>query len=343
MMRIATRLVTTALGLFWITLGGALLGADPAQKSPEGAPNKAADAKPDASTNADKIIPLNKQGTVLLDKAGKRILLKTKVVLREGSLEMLCCLKQTKEHEAILALDAKAYTVHAGLLAIGAEPGKPAEFFPDYKPATGQRIDVFLQWNDEQGDLHRVPAQKWIRNLVHRYFSEKLDKLPREVKLNQDTDLRYDDTERELFWYGPMDAKQKQELLAASKDPAYRKAIEAIAKRGVSKEMTAHWIFPGSRFDEIDGQQAYAAEIGDLICVANFASATLDVSTQSGQGNDELVFEAYTEHIPPRDTEVTIELIPVFGKQDAEKKPAADKSKESEKKAAPTPGAPAKK
>lgn len=303
-----------------------------------GADKSAEAAKKGTTEQPGKIVPLNKQGTVLLDAAGKRVLLKTTVVLREGTLEMLCCLKQTKEHEAILSLDAKAYVVHTALLAIGAEPGKPAEFFPDYVPATGQRIDIFLQWKDEKGNLQRVPAQKWIRNVTHRYFAEKLEKLPPEVKLSQDTDLRYDPTEHELFWYGPMDAKQKQELLAMSKDAAYRRAIESIAKRGESREMTAHWIFPGSGFDEFEGQRAYRAEIGDLICVANFASATLDVSTQSGQGADELLFEAYTERIPPRDTEVTVELIPVFDKDGAEKKsPPGEKPASSKGKSGKTP------
>ena len=44
-------------------------------------------------------VPLNRQGTVLLDRDGKRLLLKAKVAARDRVLEMLCCLKQTKEHE----------------------------------------------------------------------------------------------------------------------------------------------------------------------------------------------------------------------------------------------------
>ena len=62
---------------------------------------------------------LNKSGTVLVDFKGKRLLIKSDVVLREGMLEMLACLKQTKEHESILSVDAKAQLVHAGLIKIG--------------------------------------------------------------------------------------------------------------------------------------------------------------------------------------------------------------------------------
>lgn len=297
-------------------------------------PEHAAKSKPEpgASEKGGKsanIVPLNKEGTVLLDKAGKKVLLKTKIVLREGTLEMFCCLKQTKEHESIFSLPAKAYPVHAGLLSLGAEPGKPVQFVPEYKPPTGQRIDIFAQWTDEKGKLQRFPGQYFVRHVSHRYFAEKLQRLPPEVTLPKDSDLRYDDEEKELFFFGPMTAKQKEGYLALSKDNAYQKAIESLSKRGETRPMTAHWIFTGSGFDEIDGQRAYRAEMGDLICVANFASATLDVSVESGQGNDDLLFEAYTEHIPPIGTEVTLELIPVFEKAP---KPAEKQSPDAGKK-----------
>ena len=65
----------------------------------------AADPAKDAKKSKEPV-PLNKQGTVLLDVDGKRLLLKTKVCLRDGVLEMFCCLKQTKEHESILAIES---------------------------------------------------------------------------------------------------------------------------------------------------------------------------------------------------------------------------------------------
>ena len=55
----------------------------------------------------------------------------------------------------------------------------------------------------------------------------------------------------------------------------------------------------------------YAAQSGDLICVANFPSSMLDLDIQStSEGTENLLFEANTEKIPPLGTEVTIELIP---------------------------------
>ncbi|HAA61531.1 MAG TPA: hypothetical protein DCE39_11430, partial [Planctomycetaceae bacterium] len=81
--------------------------------------------KPPATKRVAKPVPLNPQGTVLLDRAGKRLLLKASVCARDRVLEMLCCLKRTKEHESILTIDASAAVVHAGLLALGARQGTP--------------------------------------------------------------------------------------------------------------------------------------------------------------------------------------------------------------------------
>lgn len=122
--------------------------------------NPKADAK--AETPRPGLVQLGPN--VWMDKAHKRIVLQAEVVQREAALEQLLCLKGTKEHEAILAVDARAYVIHAGLLAIGAKPGKPVQFQPKYRPASGQKIDVSLEWKGGGKD-HRVRAQQWIYNL----------------------------------------------------------------------------------------------------------------------------------------------------------------------------------
>jgi hypothetical protein len=77
--------------------------------------------------------------------------------------------------------------------------------------------------------------------------------------------------------------------------------------------MEADWVFAGSGIytDEDSGKQSYLAEDGDLICVANFASATIDVASKSSADDSGRDFEAYTDRIPPKETSVTVELIPV--------------------------------
>lgn len=258
-------------------------------------------------------VPLNKNGTILLDKKGNRVLLKTHVALRQGALEMLCCLKQTKEHESILALDAKAYVVHTALLALDAKPGKPVHFDPDYHPPTGQKIDIFLNWIDDNGKAHRVPARSWVRQAINRFRMVKMERPPLGLKLPKNSELRYDNKLKELSWYGPMTVKQKAELIALSDDKSYRAAIESFFEQSQPREMEADWVFAGSGIykDDDTGKESYLAEDGDLICVANFASATIDVASNSSSENSDLNFEAFTERIPPKETPVTVELIPV--------------------------------
>ena len=286
------------------------------------------------AAQTDKLIPLTKSETVLLDRKGKRILLKTKVVLREGMLEMLVCKKQTKEHESILAVDAPAFVIHSGLLAIGAKPGAPVSYVDgEIKPPTGQRIDVFLQWTDEEGKLHREPAQNWIRHVTHRYYVEKLKSPPPDFAIPEKSDLRYDARHKELIWYGPMSEKQRDEFLTYSKDKEYQQAIRKVFEQGRSRPMKAHWVFAGSTFYVEPDEQGrevrhYQAEGGDVVCVANFPSAMLDVSIESSAtGEQNLLFEAWTERIPPVETEVTVELVPVFekDKDSGAKPPASEK------------------
>ena len=69
----------------------------------------------------------------------------------QGVLEMFACPKGTKEHESIVSVNAKAYLVHTGLLAIGARSGRPVQYDPVYQAATGDTIQVEVLWRDESG------------------------------------------------------------------------------------------------------------------------------------------------------------------------------------------------
>jgi len=271
---------------------------------------QAADRRP--GQREDGLTPLNEAQTVLLDVKGGRVLMKTKVVLQAGVLEMLCCKTQTKEHESILAFDGEARIVHAGLLAIKAKPGQPVQYLPDFTPPRGQQIDIFLQWRDQQGKLRREPAQRWIRHAIQRYYVATLQKLPNDLQIPEDIFLRYDEKHAELIWFGPMSDEQRDRLLALSEDKQYGAAIRTFHTESQSRQMQANWVFAGSEIyvDEPTGEKLYMAENGDLICVANFPSAMIDLAIASTASEQNLLFEAWTERIPPKGTEVTVELIP---------------------------------
>lgn len=227
---------------------------------------------PEGSNAERKIYPdppglrrLSPEFNVWSDPVNKELVMVSEVVLREGGLELFACLKNTKEHEAIVAIDTQAFLVHAGLLALGAEAGHPVIFRPEYQKATGTPIDVLLEWKDpETGETRHAKAQDWILNIE------------------------------------------------------------------TGKAMDSNWVFGGSSFweDELNNQQYYLAEDGDLICVANFHSAMLDVPIESSQANDNLMFDAYTERIPPLGTEVWVRLKPVFDESESDR--ASDPAGEDE-------------
>ncbi len=179
------------------------------------------------------------------DPQGKRLVLRARVVLREGPLEHLLCLKGTKEHEAILATDAVPYQIHATLIRSGAEPGHPVRFLPKFEPPTGAPIAIELEWQ-EGGKTHRADARQWIRD------------------------------------------ERKNTIL--DKD----------------------WVFAGSELieDPMTKKAVYAADDGDLITVANFTNAILDLPFASTANDADRAFAANTERIPPRGTVVTMFLRP---------------------------------
>ena len=73
------------------------------------------------------------------------------------------------------------------------------------------------------------------------------------------------------------------------------------------------WVFAGSDLyeDPVTKKTIYAADEGDLITVANFGSAILDLPIKSSNDNADLVFEAFTSRIPPLETPVMVILEPV--------------------------------
>ncbi len=276
-----------------------------------------------------KPVPLNKKGTLRLDKANNRLLLDGEVCLREGVLEMFACKKGTKEHESVVSFDGLARDVKVGLIAIGAKPGEPVKFAPEFRPPTGSKLEIHVTWKDAEGKPRRERAQRWVRSVTRRYYVEKLaGGLPKGLVIPEGSELRWDKRHEELLWFGPMSEQEKKQLLALSKDEKFRKVVETFFERSQTKPMTADFVFPGSStyVDPETKERFFQAESGDLICVANFASALVDVAEKStAQGEANLLYESWTERIPPLGTKVTLEITVA-----KEKKPAKDGEPESE-------------
>lgn len=256
--------------------------------------------------------PLNPEKTIVLDKSRQRLLLRTQVACSDCLLEMLCCKEQTKEHESLLWFRGRVSDIHAGLLALGAKPGTPAAFSPEFKAPTGQKINIFVNWTNEQGKLQRVDARTWMRTSVSHYFSEPLPQSPPGVELPL-MELRYDPYNKEILWYGQMSEKQRDKLLTLWDDATYQSAVKKFYKESQPMPMQANFVFAGSyHFQRVDGgPKVYAAEEGYLVCVANFAASLIDVQEASSASDGGQSFEGWPGRVPPRNTPVILEIAPV--------------------------------
>lgn len=78
------------------------------------------------------------------------------------------------------------------------------------------------------------------------------------------------------------------------------------------KPLQYPWVFAGSGFfkDEETMEQFYYGDGGDLICVSNFTSATMDIPVQSSKDNNDLLYHARTKAVPAIDTPVRLVLAP---------------------------------
>lgn len=197
-----------------------------------------------AADRHPELTRLSPTDDVWVDRTRREVVVGGVIALDRGMIEVFACPQHTKEHEAIVATAAAARTVHAALLAIGLEPGRPVSFDPDYAAAQGPFVSVRVRWTDADGRVHERPAQEMIRST--------------KTKLALDAD----------------------------------------------------WVFAGSVFwkDPADGMDYYQADGGDLICVSNFPTATLDLPIESSQANDALMFEVFEDRVPPRGTAVELVL-----------------------------------
>jgi hypothetical protein len=127
---------------------------------PTGAPEATGAAEP----SAGGLVPLNRQGTVKIDRKRKLVVIDGRIALRAGQLEMFACPAGTKEHESVVALLSDSKTIHAGLLAVGARPGAVVKWDPEYTPAYGDVLEVYVLWKDAEGKPHRVRGQSWVRD-----------------------------------------------------------------------------------------------------------------------------------------------------------------------------------
>jgi hypothetical protein len=112
-----------------------------------------------------KLKRLTLEGDVWIDSKNKQVVMQGEVCLTKGPLEMFAVTKGTKEHEAVVAVNTKAFVVHSALLAVGAQSGNTVKYEPKFMPASGTTIDIWVYWIDDKGEQHKGRAQDWVKDV----------------------------------------------------------------------------------------------------------------------------------------------------------------------------------
>jgi hypothetical protein len=94
------------------------------------------------------------------------------------------------------------------------------------------------------------------------------------------------------------------------------------------KALDTNWVFAGSKFitREDTGEEFYAADAGELICVLSSPTAMLDLPMFGYGAIEARSFEAFKEHMPPQGTPVTLLLKPMLPPTPPAKEPPGAKT-----------------
>ena len=112
-----------------------------------------------------------------IDWQARVIELDAEVVLRKGSLELLACSPQTREHESILRVQAKPLHVFQAMGLIGLTPGSPMRYDKNSKrwhQPTGDSLALSVRYS-VKGKTTVVPVGRWLRGVDHKSHSEKIE------------------------------------------------------------------------------------------------------------------------------------------------------------------------
>jgi hypothetical protein len=89
-----------------------------------------------------------------------------RVVLREGLLELFACSPHTREHESIVAVEARPWHVFQALGLLGLEPGRPVSYdqgSSGWLPAAGHPVVIEVRYAID-GREQTVSVWDWMKD-----------------------------------------------------------------------------------------------------------------------------------------------------------------------------------
>jgi hypothetical protein len=223
---------------------------------------------------------------VTINTALKCVDIESTICLDQGALELLACTKDTKEHEAVVMVNAKALHIHMALLLLGAKSGNP----PSQKvigegdkqmwipiPPSGQEIEVSLVTKDENGKP------------IDRPISEFLEKTGEEQDIPGQPEKKKDE-----------------------KDQAF--------------PTNKFIFMGSLLIDQAEGPKQYAADqSGNVISISTFGDEMLGLPDFMGQDNEALAWSINPTHLPKVGTKVILRLKPVVKPAEKPEEKAVEK------------------
>ncbi len=228
---------------------------------------------------------------ILIDFERRCVDLEATICLDKGLLELVACIKSSKEHESIVAVSAKAIHIHTALLLLGANNGNPAmrqQIGQEEKrwvdlPPRGDPIDVSLI---TMGGKEGATIERPISDFVVR------------------SNPRFDEVDGEV--------------LAAPKPRGVNKSNKGTVdipngtdnENGDQTPFPRTFVFAGSHLRENkSGPRQYLADqSGNVISIATFGDELLCLPFHQTQKNDALMWQVKPKSLPKRGTQVTLRL-----------------------------------
>jgi len=194
------------------------------------------------------------------------------ICLDDGMLELIACTKETKEHESIVAVQARPMHIHTALLLLGAQPGSPATRRPIGEKATrwvdipprGDPVDVYLVFTNRHGKVVEHPISDFV------------------ARSDKHTDGAYGAPEGDAL------------------------------KTDKTREFPKTFLFAGSLLvGDGPGPRTYLADqSGNVISIVNFGDELLCLPGVHAEANDALMWQIDATHLPKVGSKVTLRLRP---------------------------------